>query len=482
MRDYRFGNFIHELREQRCLSQYQLGMLVGVSDKAVSKWENGSSKPQSRILYRLGEVLGVTVDELLSGQYGTSENKDTNIDPARKKELWQNAFQALRDRYGEVIPIEILSRYLSEYGELQYSDWIIYFDLLSRIHTRARSMGESIRIQGGIGASFVAFVMGATEINPLNPHYYCPCCRKLEFAANVRCGWDLPHRRCTCGQEMERDGHNLPFETLLPALHRRTHFELSISHGMYETVKDIVSTCLADNTVITMSKKGHPDLKTMVIVNRKIPNVTSGQELMYEEYHDHFKKYPTLTLLLSEELDALRLLEKDTQTTLRDIPFTAQEILDAFCENNTQGIPEFGTDFVMKMIKDTSPHSFHDLIQLLGLAHGTGTWVGMEIAYRDDIFHHLRNKLAERGIFDTGFACNIMENTCHGLYAKNGISAEIKQYFSAIGIENRFVDSIEKIQYIFPKAQGIHSVKLASLLMWYKLHYPESYKKIIKAV
>ena len=43
MRDYSFGNFLHELRTRRGLTQYQLGALVGVSDKAVSKWENGVS-------------------------------------------------------------------------------------------------------------------------------------------------------------------------------------------------------------------------------------------------------------------------------------------------------------------------------------------------------------------------------------------------------------------------------------------------------
>ena len=66
MRDYSFGNFLHQLRTRSGLTQFQLGALVGVSDKAVSKWENGSAKPQSGILSKLGEVLGVSVDELLS--------------------------------------------------------------------------------------------------------------------------------------------------------------------------------------------------------------------------------------------------------------------------------------------------------------------------------------------------------------------------------------------------------------------------------
>lgn len=59
MRDYMFGNYLRELRELSGLSQYALGRLVGVSDKAVSKWECGVSKPQSRTLAKLCRTLGV---------------------------------------------------------------------------------------------------------------------------------------------------------------------------------------------------------------------------------------------------------------------------------------------------------------------------------------------------------------------------------------------------------------------------------------
>lgn len=118
MRDYRFGNFLHELKERRGLSQYQLGILVGVSDKAVSKWENGSAKPQSRILYQLSDVLGVTVDELLACKYLPAENGNGKGVFATKNKLWEDAHQALRNRYGDALPIKILNRYLSEFAEL----------------------------------------------------------------------------------------------------------------------------------------------------------------------------------------------------------------------------------------------------------------------------------------------------------------------------------------------------------------------------
>ena len=53
----------------RGLSQAQLGALVGVSNKAVSKWENGSAQPKLLTLYRLAEVFGLTLDKLLYCKY-----------------------------------------------------------------------------------------------------------------------------------------------------------------------------------------------------------------------------------------------------------------------------------------------------------------------------------------------------------------------------------------------------------------------------
>ena len=66
MNDYAFGNLITALRMERGFSQFQLGKLLGVSDKAVSKWENGNAKPRLATCQRLADILGVSVDELLS--------------------------------------------------------------------------------------------------------------------------------------------------------------------------------------------------------------------------------------------------------------------------------------------------------------------------------------------------------------------------------------------------------------------------------
>ena len=66
MNDYMFGNFLCELRTQKGLSQSQLGEMLGVTNKAVSKWENGSTKPNTNLLPKIAEIFGVTVEEIFA--------------------------------------------------------------------------------------------------------------------------------------------------------------------------------------------------------------------------------------------------------------------------------------------------------------------------------------------------------------------------------------------------------------------------------
>ena len=113
MRDYSFGNFISALRERRGLSQYQLGALVGVSDKAVSKWENGVSKPRIGTIRKLSEVLDVSIGELLTCEYDTF-NKERKDLFAMKNEIVKTARKRMEELYGDNPPMRILNRFKTE--------------------------------------------------------------------------------------------------------------------------------------------------------------------------------------------------------------------------------------------------------------------------------------------------------------------------------------------------------------------------------
>ena len=63
-----FGNFLYNLRKQRGWTQTELADKLGVTNQAVSKWENGDSFPDTGMLVPLAELFGVSVDELLKGK------------------------------------------------------------------------------------------------------------------------------------------------------------------------------------------------------------------------------------------------------------------------------------------------------------------------------------------------------------------------------------------------------------------------------
>ena len=68
MDQIKIGKFIAECRKQKNLSQLQLADMLNITDKAVSKWERGISKPNSSIMLELCEILGISVNELLNGE------------------------------------------------------------------------------------------------------------------------------------------------------------------------------------------------------------------------------------------------------------------------------------------------------------------------------------------------------------------------------------------------------------------------------
>ena len=76
---YKVGNLITKLREENGLSQSELGTKLGVTNKAVSRWENGRGYPDTAILLKLSEVLKITVDELLRGELSVSKLKHKDI-------------------------------------------------------------------------------------------------------------------------------------------------------------------------------------------------------------------------------------------------------------------------------------------------------------------------------------------------------------------------------------------------------------------
>ncbi len=76
MNQLKIGKFIAECRKQKNLTQLQLAEKLGITDKAISKWERGIAMPDTSIMLELCDILGISVNELLSGEKVIMENNN----------------------------------------------------------------------------------------------------------------------------------------------------------------------------------------------------------------------------------------------------------------------------------------------------------------------------------------------------------------------------------------------------------------------
>ncbi len=477
MRDYSFGNFISALRERSGLSQYQLGVLVGVSDKAVSKWENGASKPRINTIKRLSEVLEVSVGELLTCEYDTF-HKDRKDLFAMKKEIIRIAKSKMRELYGDNPPIVIANRFKTEELMLERQDFLLWMGFFGKLQEEFCMKNAYFDVRGAqMGASFVAWLLNRTNANPLPAHYYCPNCRKVKFISGERCGIDLPDKMCSCGIYYHKDGFGIDAVNMYPFFRWN---EVYVSRKGSELVK----SCLQEYF------KGYGEIKEIKI-NYDEVEVTSSEEIKVTKFglfsREIGKKYAEELITFSPEeyygmMDEISILtvvenveEQLCSKDLINVEFTPQLINEYYKYAIENGVFNGydGNLNLVKVLSEIKDPSFSDLLTLYGLVHSTGAWDNNgEILYdkgipldeliycREDVYSYLYEKFNGKCCENpSGQVYEIKEGVRKGRYTNNRMPAEIESLLLECQVPEWYVESMKKILYLFPKTHLIVLLK-----------------------
>lgn len=110
MDQIKIGKFIASCRKEQGMTQAILAEKLGISDRAVSKWETGKSMPDSGIMLELCDLLKINVNELLSGERIMAESYDKRAEEnllAMKREIEEKNRQMLKTEYMITFPAVI---------------------------------------------------------------------------------------------------------------------------------------------------------------------------------------------------------------------------------------------------------------------------------------------------------------------------------------------------------------------------------------
>lgn len=344
-----------------------------------------------------------------------------HIDGA-EKELEKTCRERANKLFGNSLPRSINFRLNSELNSIITYGYSACYIATHKVIKKSKDDGFPVGTRGAIGSSFVAYLLGITEFNPLD--------------------------------------YNIPFE-IFAGFHddKAPDIALNFCVEYQEKAKEYIGELLGEKHIGAVGKQDN-DFWKLTILGHNFPSI-------------------------------LKKLQDLTGVNFESIPLDDEDTLNAFKNVETHimlGSLKSGDNsnnkFISNLINTTNPCTFNDFVQIFGLKFGSGAWhnnaetliksriatVSEVIANRDNIMINLINKSVVR---ETAFT--IMENTRKG----KGLTSEQKYLMSNVGVSDWYIDSCEKIKYIFPKAHCIAYAITEFRMVWFKVHYPNEFDKVI---
>jgi len=234
------------------------------------------------------------------------------------------------------------------------------------------------------------------------------------------------------------------------------------------------------------------EIEDITPVQYPADDTSSEWKTTHFDYHAFDANLLKLDILGHDDPTMMRMLQDLTGIDPTTIPMNDPKVMSIFSSTEaigvtpeqiktsvaTYGIPEMGTRFVRQMLEEARPKTFADLLQISGLSHGTGVWLGNAqelikngtctietvIGCRDDIMLYLIYKAG----MDAGLAFTITESVRKG----KGLTEEWIAAMKERGVPDWYIESCQRIQYMFPKAHAAAYVTSAVRSAYFKVYHP----------
>ena len=357
-------------------------------------------------------------------------------------------------------PREAEERLSQELRTVTEAGYAPYFLLAAALASHCGAVGGLHILRGCGGNSYLAWLLGISETNPLPPHAYCPACGYTAFAeaVGVDSGYDLfagGEARCPrCGARLVGEGHGLDAAFFMGEdCVRLPHFAFDVPKELRRPMYSFLESQGELQEGLTQE-----DIEAA--------------------------RCPGTEILGSPTLSALCEMEKRSGIQARSIRCEAADVAALVAQADR--LP-FLFHTTAAMLQKIRPTGFSGLVRALGLDHGTGTWeenaetlIGTVcelrdvIADRDDVLAGLLRYGVER---ETALQAARAAQT--GRTAR-ALTPELSARLVEQGAPDWYPDSLRKCAYLFPKAHCIEQARTLCRIVRYQRLAPEAFDAVVR--
>jgi len=422
------------------------------------------------------------------------------------------AYEKVKEIYGNDLDSIIKRRLNKELEIIKDSGYAGIFYIISNVCKESKNKGYAYAYRGLAASSFVLYLLGITDVNPLIPHYYCPNCHKIIWNIEYEDGLDIDDKLCDCGSQMISDGHDLNYQFLMGFNGEKIpDIDINFSSEFISLIPDIIKNIAPMNDVYYASidkilgyseaKKIAEDFIEEPFIQKQITNKL--KDIVIDKYYsderliivpkniniydlsnikndkylgrnylsisDHFYKF-----------DCFRNNIQDifSKVDIDSINIKDKKIYEYLNNNDLSDIKQLNNEFINKIIKQIKPNCFSDVLKIISFSYDTNAWdLNGELLIQDELpFKELPSNRDEIYEYLLGYALDekdaysITEDIRKGKVHKYGFTEKQKLILKEHLLPEWFYICANKIEYLVSKSYALRNTIDALKLIWLKIY------------